>query len=147
MFTTVQYSYLWDWGYQCMTMGKHCNSSGCIDNANEITIFTSVIWYVVYHIFVSRLCFVKLKLLLLAVEERTGEGEAGDTQISINPRYLISSQQVHYLSCGVQIKCLQGFPNSSLHCRLLHRPIRRGGEEVPSVKTTDNILLNSLWIS
>ena len=31
----------------------------------------------------SRLCFVKLKLLLLAVEEKHEEGE--DTNISINP--------------------------------------------------------------
>ena len=31
-----------------------------------------------------RLCFVKLKLLLLAVEEKTGEGE--ESQISINPK-------------------------------------------------------------
>ena len=35
-------------------------------------------------IFLSRLCFVKLKLLLLAVEVRPDDG--GDTKISINPR-------------------------------------------------------------
>ena len=34
--------------------------------------------------FVLRLCFVKLKLLLLAVEEKTGEDE--ESQISINPK-------------------------------------------------------------
>ena len=35
--------------------------------------------------FISRrLCFVKLKLLLLAIEVKPDEG--GDTQISINPR-------------------------------------------------------------
>ena len=34
--------------------------------------------------FVLRLCFVKLKLLLLAVEEKTGEEE--ESQISINPK-------------------------------------------------------------
>lgn len=32
-----------------------------------------------------RLCFVKLKLLLLAVEEKSGEGE--ESQISINPKH------------------------------------------------------------
>ena len=32
----------------------------------------------------SRLCFVKLKLLLLSIEAKQGEG--GDTKISINPR-------------------------------------------------------------
>ena len=31
-----------------------------------------------------RLCFVKLKLLLLSIEAKQGEG--GDTKISINPR-------------------------------------------------------------
>ena len=54
--------------------------------------------------FVSRLCFVKLKLLLLAVEERTGEGEAGDTQISINPRYITSYHHSGYIICHVVCK-------------------------------------------
>ena len=35
-------------------------------------------------IIIGRLCFVKLKLLLLAVEVRPDDG--GDTKISINPR-------------------------------------------------------------
>ena len=34
---------------------------------------------------ICRLCFVKLKLLLLAIEAKQGEG--GDTKISINPRH------------------------------------------------------------
>ena len=34
-----------------------------------------------------RICFVKLKLLLLAIEEKTGEGEEGkESKIWINPR-------------------------------------------------------------
>ena len=32
-----------------------------------------------------RLCFVKLKLLLLSIEAK--QGESGDTKISINPRH------------------------------------------------------------
>ena len=52
---------------------------------------------------------MKLKLLLLAVEERTGEGEAGDTQISINPRYLTSSQQVHYFHVVCKLNVCRDF--------------------------------------
>ena len=38
----------------------------------------------IYVNFICRLCFVKLKLLLLAIEAKQGEG--GDSKISINPR-------------------------------------------------------------
>ena len=39
---------------------------------------------IIYVNIICRLCFVKLKLLLLAIEAKQGEG--GDSKISINPR-------------------------------------------------------------
>lgn len=44
-----------------------------------------MLFYVCFYSFFNRLCFTKLKLLLLAIEIKATE-EGADSKISINPR-------------------------------------------------------------
>ena len=64
-----------------------------------------------------RLCFVKLKLLLLSIEAKQGEG--GDTKISINPRHnKIAANMVGFFMAqsAEEVKRSVQIINKNKHC-------------------------------